>query len=48
MEVRPQESGIALYVMLIPGLLNLLLFKYLPMWGVVIGFQQFHPAATSA
>ena len=34
----------ALYVMLIPGLLNLLLFKYLPMWGVVIGFQQFHPA----
>ena len=34
----------ALYVMLIPGLLNLLLFKYLPMWGIVIGFQQFHPA----
>ena len=30
--------------MLIPGLLNLLLFKYLPMWGIVIGFQQFHPA----
>ena len=34
----------ALYVMLIPGLLNLLLFKYLPMWGVVISFQQYHPA----
>ena len=34
----------ALYVMLIPGLLNLLLFKYLPMWGIVISFQQFHPA----
>jgi putative aldouronate transport system permease protein len=34
----------ALYVMLIPGLLNLLLFKYLPMWGLVISFQQFHPA----
>ena len=34
----------ALYVMLLPGLLNLLLFKYLPMWGIVIGFQQFHPA----
>ena len=34
----------ALYVMLIPGLLNLLLFKYLPMWGIIISFQQFHPA----
>jgi putative aldouronate transport system permease protein len=34
----------ALYVMLIPGLLNLALFKYLPMWGIIISFQQFHPA----
>lgn len=30
--------------MLLPGLLNLALFKYLPMWGIVISFQQFHPA----
>lgn len=37
-------SNKALYVMLIPGLLNLALFKYLPMWGIVISFQQFHPA----
>ncbi len=42
--LRYIRSNPALYVMLIPGLLNLLLFKYLPMWGIVIGFQQFHPA----
>ena len=30
--------------MLIPGILNLLLFKYFPMWGIIISFQQFHPA----
>ena len=34
----------ALYVMLLPGLINLALFKYLPMWGIIISFQQFHPA----
>ena len=34
----------ALYLMLVPGLLNLALFKYFPMWGIIISFQQFHPA----
>ena len=34
----------ALYIMLIPGLLNLALFKYFPMWGIIISFQQYHPA----
>lgn len=34
----------SLYLMLIPGILNLALFKYLPMWGIIISFQHFHPA----
>lgn len=30
------------YVLLIPGLLFLLLFKYTPMYGIVIAFQEFN------
>ncbi len=32
-----------LYVMLIPGILYLLVFRYYPMYGVVIAFQDFNP-----
>lgn len=32
-----------LYVMLLPGLLYFAIFKYLPMWGVVIAFQDYMP-----
>ena len=32
-----------LYIMLIPGLINLLLFKYLPMYGIVVAFQDYTP-----
>lgn len=32
-----------LYVMLIPGLLYYVLFKYLPMWGVFAAFQDYQP-----
>lgn len=32
-----------LYVLLLPGLLYFLIFKYLPMWGVLIAFQNFQP-----
>lgn len=35
-------SNIELYLLLIPGLLFLLLFKYTPMYGVVIAFQDFN------
>nr|WP_245773010.1 ABC transporter permease subunit [Paenibacillus catalpae] len=31
-----------MYVLLIPGLIFLLLFKYTPMYGVVIAFQEFN------
>lgn len=37
------KANKALYVMLIPGLLNLLLFKYLPMYGIVVAFQNYTP-----
>ncbi len=32
-----------LYVLLIPGVLFFLVFKYAPMWGVVIAFQDYSP-----
>ncbi|MCS7462915.1 sugar ABC transporter permease [Paenibacillus doosanensis] len=32
-----------LYFMLLPGLIYFLLFKYLPMWGVMIAFQNYSP-----
>jgi putative aldouronate transport system permease protein len=32
-----------LYLMLLPGVLYFLVFKYLPMWGLVIAFQNYMP-----
>lgn len=32
-----------LYILLLPGLIYFLLFKYLPMWGIVIAFQNYQP-----
>lgn len=32
-----------LYIMLVPGLLYLLIFKYLPMFGIIIAFEDFRP-----
>lgn len=32
-----------LYFMLLPGIIYFLLFKYLPMWGVLIAFQNYQP-----
>ncbi|MEH7254944.1 hypothetical protein V7111_22810, partial [Neobacillus niacini] len=29
-----------LYLLLIPGLVYFIIFKYLPMWGIVISFQN--------
>ncbi|MFD0677877.1 MULTISPECIES: ABC transporter permease [unclassified Paenibacillus] len=33
-----------LYLMLLPGLLYFILFKYMPMWGLLISFQNYQPA----
>jgi putative aldouronate transport system permease protein len=32
-----------LYLMLFPGLVYFILFKYFPMWGVLISFQDYQP-----
>lgn len=32
-----------LYVMLLPGIVYFLIFKYGPMWGIAIGFQDYSP-----
>ncbi|MEF2243672.1 ABC transporter permease [Paenibacillus sp. IITD108] len=32
-----------LYLMLVPGILFFALFRYLPMWGIVISFQDYNP-----
>ena len=32
-----------LYVMMIPGIIYFLVFKYLPMWGIIIGFEDYSP-----
>jgi len=34
-----------LYLLLAPGILYFLIFKYLPMWGVLIAFQNYQPYA---
>ncbi|MCU6796285.1 hypothetical protein OB236_29595, partial [Paenibacillus sp. WQ 127069] len=35
-------TNLDLYVLLIPGLLFLLLFKYTPMYGIIIAFMDFN------
>ena len=32
-----------LYIMLLPGLIYFIVFKYFPMWGVLIAFQDYSP-----
>ncbi|GIO61044.1 MULTISPECIES: ABC transporter permease [Paenibacillus] len=32
-----------LYLLLLPGLLYFLIFKYVPMWGVLLAFQNYQP-----
>ncbi len=36
------RNNIGLYVMLLPGLIYLIVFKYLPMYGIAIAFQDFN------
>ena len=32
-----------LYIMMIPGIIYFAVFKYLPMWGLIIGFENYVP-----
>lgn len=34
-----------LYLLVLPGVLFFIIFKYLPMWGIVIAFQEYSPYA---
>lgn len=36
------KKDIWLYILLIPGVLHYIIFKYLPMWGILIAFQDFN------
>ncbi len=42
-DMKLWRRGIPLYAMILPGLLFFLLFRYLPMGGIVIAFQEFDP-----
>lgn len=33
----------ALFILMIPGLLYFILFKYVPMWGLIISFKNYQP-----
>ena len=37
------KGSIWLYLLLIPGFVYFVVFKYLPMWGVVISFENYVP-----
>ena len=40
--LKTMRKSYWLYLMCIPGILYFLLFRYLPMWGVLIGFQDYN------
>ncbi|WP_284641069.1 ABC transporter permease [Paenibacillus silviterrae] len=48
---KSQESGLlkriiknrAIYLMILPGILYFIIFKYIPMYGLVIAFQDYKP-----
>jgi len=37
------KRGIPIYLMILPGFIYFILFRYLPMFGLVIAFQEFDP-----
>jgi len=41
--VHYMKRAMPIYLMILPGLLSIVLFKYLPMFGVLISFQNYSP-----
>ncbi|WP_407267975.1 ABC transporter permease [Radiobacillus sp. PE A8.2] len=41
--IRNVKSNFWLYLLVLPGLLYFLTFKYLPMWGLTLAFKDFQP-----
>lgn len=37
------KKDVWLYILLIPGILHFIVFKYAPMWGLLISFQDYNP-----
>ncbi|CAN7744805.1 ABC transporter permease [Paenibacillus sp. LjRoot56] len=42
-QLKEWKRGLPLYLMILPGLLFFLIFRYLPMGGIVIAFQEYNP-----
>jgi putative aldouronate transport system permease protein len=42
--LRGRRRQLPLYMMILPGFLLLVVFSYLPMFGITIAFQKFIPA----
>ena len=40
--MRTMKKHYWLYIMCIPGIVYFFLFRYLPMWGILIGFQDYN------
>lgn len=41
--IRKMRADIVLYMLLLPGLLYFIVFKYMPMYGIIIAFQDYSP-----
>ncbi|MDQ0877337.1 putative aldouronate transport system permease protein [Paenibacillus sp. V4I3] len=40
---NPIRRDLFLYLLILPGVLYFLIFKYVPMWGILISFQNYSP-----
>jgi putative aldouronate transport system permease protein len=40
---NPIRRDLFLYLLILPGILYFVIFKYVPMWGVLISFQDYSP-----
>lgn len=38
------ERNYSLYLMVLPGIIVLIMFSYVPMYGVLMAFQKYYPA----
>ncbi|OMF08792.1 protein lplB [Paenibacillus sp. FSL H7-0331] len=43
--LKEWKRGLPLYLMILPGLLFFLIFRYLPLAGIIIAFQDYNPFA---
>jgi putative aldouronate transport system permease protein len=41
-KLRQIKKDLWLYILVIPGLLHFIVFKYLPMWGILIAFKDYN------